>query len=216
MLTSSSLIPINTREKNFELLMNIYQKAANQVVEELEQVRELINYWYGYEAISNIVARIKTPKSIIKKMKKKNYALTYQNLITKINDIAGIRIVCPLKTDIYTILNMIEQMPNIKIINRKDYISKPKESGYSGYHLIIQTMVVVENKQLPIKVEIQLRTMAMDFWATNEHKIKYKANKKLSSLDSKKLTIYAKILNMLDNKIMKIAQKQNKSQVAIK
>ena len=111
---------------------------------------------------------------------------------------------------------MIEQMPNIKIINRKDYISKPKESGYSGYHLIIQTMVVVENKQLPIKVEIQLRTMAMDFWATNEHKIKYKTNKKLSSLDSKKLTIYAKILNMLDNKIMKIAQKQNKSQVAIK
>ncbi len=216
MLTSSSLIPINTREKNFELLMNIYQKAANQVVEELEQVRELINYWYGYEAISNITARIKTPKSIIKKMKKKNYALTYQNLITKINDIAGIRIVCPLKTDIYTILNMIEQMPNIKIINRKDYISKPKESGYSGYHLIIQTMVVVENKQLPIKVEIQLRTMAMDFWATNEHKIKYKTNKKLSSLDSKKLTIYAKILNMLDNKIMKIAQKQNKSQVAIK
>ena len=196
--------------------MNIYQKAANQVVEELEQVRELINYWYGYEAISNITARIKTPKSIIKKMKKKNYALTYQNLITKINDIAGIRIVCPLKTDIYTILNMIEQMPNIKIINRKDYISKPKESGYSGYHLIIQTMVVVENKQLPIKVEIQLRTMAMDFWATNEHKIKYKTNKKLSSLDSKKLTIYAKILNMLDNKIMKIAQKQNKSQVAIK
>lgn len=216
MLTSSSLIPINTREKNFELLMNIYQKATNQVVEELEQVRELINYWYGYEAISNITARIKTPKSIIKKMKKKNYALTYQNLITKINDIAGIRIVCPLKTDIYTILNMIEQMPNIKIINRKDYISKPKESGYSGYHLIIQTMVVVENKQLPIKVEIQLRTMAMDFWATNEHKIKYKTNKKLSSLDSKKLTIYAKILNMLDNKIMKIAQKQNKSQVAIK
>ena len=216
MLTSSSLIPINTREKNFELLMNIYQKAANQVVEELEQVRELINYWYGYEAISNITARIKTPKSIIEKMKKKNYALTYQNLITKINDIAGIRIVCPLKTDIYTILNMVEQMPNIKIINRKDYISKPKESGYSGYHLIIQTMVVVENKQLPIKVEIQLRTMAMDFWATNEHKIKYKTNKKLSSLDSKKLTIYAKILNMLDNKIMKIAQKQNKSQVAIK
>ena len=216
MLTSSSLIPINTREKNFELLMNIYQKAANQVVEELEQVRELINYWYGYEAISNITARIKTPKSIIKKMKKKNYSLTYQNLINKINDIAGIRIVCPLKTDIYTILNMIEQMPNIKIINRKDYISKPKESGYSCYHLIIQTMVVVENKQLPIKVEIQLRTMAMDFWATNEHKIKYKTNKKLSSLDSKKLTIYAKILNMLDNKIMKIAQKQNKSQVAIK
>lgn len=216
MLTSSSLMPINTREKNFELLMNIYQKAAEQVVEELEQVRELINYWYGYEAINNITARIKTPKSMIRKMKKKNYALTYQNLINKINDIAGIRIVCPLKPDIYTILDMIEQMPNIKIIKRKDYISKPKESGYSGYHLIIQTPVVVENRELPIKVEIQLRTMAMDFWATNEHKIKYKTNKKLSPLDSRKLTIYAKILNILDNKIMKISQKQNKKQVAVR
>ena len=216
MLTSSSLMPINTREKNFELLMNIYQKAAEQVVEELEQVRELINYWYGYEAINNITARIKTPKSMIRKMKKKNYALTYQNLINKINDIAGIRIVCPLKPDIYTILDMIEQMPNIKIIKRKDYISKPKESGYSGYHLIIQTSVVVENRELPIKVEIQLRTMAMDFWATNEHKIKYKTNKKLSPLDSRKLTIYAKILNILDNKIMKISQKQNKKQVAVR
>lgn len=209
-------MPINTREKNFELLMNIYQKAAQQVVEELEQVRELINYWYGYEAINNITARIKTPKSMIRKMKKKNYALTYQNLINKINDIAGIRIVCPLKTDIYTILDMIEQMPNIKIIKRKDYISKPKESGYSGYHLIIQTPVVVENRELPIKVEIQLRTMAMDFWATNEHKIKYKTSKKLSPLDSRKLTIYAKILNILDNKIMKISQKQNKKQVAVR
>lgn len=209
-------MPINTREKNFELLMNIYQKAAEQVVEELEQVRELINYWYGYEAINNITARIKTPKSMIRKMKKKNYALTYQNLINKINDIAGIRIVCPLKPDIYTILDMIEQMPNIKIIKRKDYISKPKESGYSGYHLIIQTPVVVENRELPIKVEIQLRTMAMDFWATNEHKIKYKTNKKLSPLDSRKLTIYAKILNILDNKIMKISQKQNKKQVAVR
>lgn len=141
-------------------------------------------------------------------MKRKNYKLNYKNIINNINDIAGIRIICPLKSNIYTIINVIEQMPNVKILNKKDYIAKPKESGYSGYHLIIETPVEIEEKQIPIKVEIQLRTMAMDFWATNEHKMKYKTNKKLSWLDSKKLIMYAKILSIIDNKLMKINRKQ--------
>ncbi|MCI9177138.1 MAG: GTP pyrophosphokinase family protein [Clostridia bacterium] len=191
--------------------MNIYQKAQNQVLEELIKIKEAINKIYGYEAIHSIASRIKTPNSIVRKMKKKNYSLTYKNLIEKINDIAGIRIICPLKNDIYHVVDIIEQMPNIKIIKKKDYVSKPKESGYSGYHLIVETPVELEGRNLPIKVEIQIRTMAMDFWATNEHKMKYKTNKKLSFLDSKKLTIYAKILNILDNKMMNIYEKQRKS-----
>ena len=102
----------------------------------------------------------------------------------------------------------IKQLPNIRIIKEKDYIKHPKESGYSGYHLIVETYVDIEEKKIPVKVEIQLRTMAMDFWATNEHKMKYKGTKKLSFVDSKKLTIYAKIVNFLDDKIMKIHKKQ--------
>lgn len=212
-MSTYGLVPIDIKEKNFELLMKIYQKGAEQVLEELQQMKEGMSNLYGYEVINNITARIKTPSSIIRKMKKKNYPLTYQNLIEKINDIAGVRIICPLKNDIYTIVNLIEQMPNLKVIKAKDYLKKPKKSGYSGYHIIVQTLVTVEGAKLPIKVEIQLRTMAMDFWATNEHKMKYKTNKKLSFIDSKKLTIYAKILNLLDNRMMQICQKQRKKQV---
>ena len=154
--------------------------------------------------------RIKSSTSIINKMKKKQYKLNYTNLINNINDIAGIRIVCSLKNDIYTVINVIEKILNIKVLKKKDYITKPKKSGYSGYHLIVEVPVKIENKKIFVKVEIQLRTMAMDFWATNEHKMKYKTNKPLSSFDSKKLTIYAKILNILDDKIMKLYQKQSR------
>lgn len=195
------------------MLMSVYQKALEQVVNELMQIKISMNTIYGYEVINHVTSRIKTPESIMNKMKKKKYEPNYQNLIHNINDIAGVRIICPLKTDIDTIINIIEQMPNMKIIKTKDYIAKPKQSGYSGYHLIIETPVQVEEKILPVKVEIQLRTMAMDFWATNEHKVKYKTNKKLSNVDSKKMVIYAKILNFIDSKIAKLYAKQRKREV---
>ena len=188
--------------------MSIYQIALNQVVQELEQVKLGMNKIYGYEIINHITSRIKTPKSILKKMKKKNYQLNYQNLVDNINDIAGVRAICPTKNNIDTLVSIINQLPNMKVIKEKDYISRPKQSGYSGYHLIVEVPVEVDEQIIPVKVEIQIRTMAMDFWATNEHKIRYKSDKRLSRLDSHKLTTYAKIINMLDNKIMEIYNKQ--------
>ena len=188
--------------------MSVYQVALNQVVEELEQIKLGMNRIYGYEIINHITSRIKTPDSIVKKMKKKNYKLNYQNLVYNINDIAGVRAICPTKRNIESLVSIINQLPNMKVIKEKDYITKPKESGYSGYHLIVEVPIQVEGKTLPVKVEIQLRTMAMDFWATNEHKVKYKTNKKISNLDSKKMVLYAKILNFIDKKISHIYQKQ--------
>lgn len=194
------------KDREFNLIIQIYKKALEQVLEDLKEIRN--NYEEFNNIISSISSRIKTKESIINKMKRKNYKLNYKNIINNINDIAGIRIICPLKSNIYTIINIIEQMPNVKILNKKDYIAKPKESGYSGYHLIIETPVDIEGKQIPIKIEIQLRTMAMDFWATNEHKMKYKTEKKLSWIDSKRLVIYAKLLSIIDNRLMKINKKQ--------
>lgn len=188
--------------------MSVYEIALKQVEEEMTQIKESFNKIYGYDIINNITARIKEPNSIVNKMQKKHYEMNYKNLIENINDIAGIRVICPLKNDIYKTVNVIKQIPNIRIIKVKDYIKKPKESGYSGYHLIVETDVEINGEAIPVKVEIQLRTMAMDFWATNEHKMKYKSNRKLSFLDSKKLTIYAKIVDFLDNKIMRIHKKQ--------
>lgn len=207
-MAASGLVPIHIGGRNFNILMGLYQKALEQVAEELTQIKKSFHKIYGYDIINNITTRIKTPNSIVNKMQKKHYEMNYKNLIENINDIAGIRVTCPLKNDIYKTINIIKQIPNVRIIKVKDYIKKPKESGYSGYHLIVETDVEIKEEMIPVKVEIQLRTMAMDFWATNEHKMKYKSTKKLSFWDSRKLTIYAKLVNFLDNKIMRIHKKQ--------
>lgn len=208
-IISNELIPIDVKDKDFNIIMSIYKEALNQVYNDLTEIQNQLKNLYGYDIINNISTRIKTLDSIINKMKKKNYKINYKNLINNINDIAGIRVICPLKDNIYTVKNIIENMDNIKILEEKDFISKPKKSGYSGYHIIVETPVNILNNTFLVKVEIQIRTMAMDFWSTNEHKIKYKSNKKISKFDSKKLVYYAKILNILDNKIMELYKKQN-------
>ena len=205
-----SLVPIDVQEKKFQTLMLIYEKAMIQAKEELEGFKTSLKEIYNYDVISNIESRIKTPDSIVKKMKKKNYDLNYEELIKNINDVAGIRIVCPFKTDVQKIRDIIEKNSNIEIIEVKDYINKPKKSGYSGIHLICQTPVNLGDNVAKVKVEIQIRTMAMDFWSTTEHKIKYKAKNKLKLIDSIKMVQYAKIVNKLDEKITKINSKYAK------
>ncbi len=207
-MSTNQLISLELDIQKFDLLMGVYEKALNQVFDTLLQVKAKLYSEFSYDIINNISRRIKTPESIIDKMKKKHYDIDFKNIIENINDVAGVRITCPVKNDIYTILKIIEKLSNLEIIERKDYLSKPKKSGYSGYHIIVETPVKVEGKIVPVKVEIQIRTMAMDFWATNEHKVRYKSNKKLSILDSKRLTDYAKIINIIDEKIMEIYHKQ--------
>ena len=202
-----SLVPIDVQEKKFQTLMLIYEKAMIQAKEELEGFIASLYVFYKYDVISNIESRIKTPDSIVKKMKKKNYDLNYEELIKNINDVAGIRIICPFKTDIFKIKEVIERNSNLEILELKDYVNTPKKSGYSGFHIIAQTPVNIGDTVAGVKVEIQIRTMAMDFWSTTEHKIKYKAKNKLSIIDSIKMVQYAKIVNKLDEKITKINSK---------
>ena len=202
-----SLVPIDVQEKKFQTLMLIYEKAMMQAKKELEEFQASLKELYNYNVINNIESRIKTPDSIIKKIKKKNYDLNYEELIRNINDIAGIRIVCPFKTDIFKIKETIEKKSALEVLEVKDYIKTPKKSGYSGLHIIAQTPVTIGDTVAQVKIEIQIRTMAMDFWSTTEHKIKYKAKNKLSKIDSMKMVQYAKIINKLDEKITKINSK---------
>lgn len=206
-LSTLSLVTIDIKEKNFQTLMLIYKKAMLQVKSELERFQTELKEFYNYDVINNINCRIKSPDSIIQKMKKKNYDLNYKELIGNINDVAGIRIVCPFKTDIYKIKDMIERSSLVEMIEVKDYVKKPKKSGYSGLHLIGQTPINIGDTMVPVKIEIQIRTMAMDFWSTAEHKIKYKAKNNLNRLDSKRMVQYAKMINKIDEKITKINSK---------
>ena len=206
-IKSNEIVPIDTKNDNFKTLMNIYETAMFQVKDELDVVKDNLNSSNNYDVINTINYRIKNPDSILEKMERKNYELNYNNLIRNINDVAGIRIVCPFKSDIIKIKESIENIDNIEILEEKDYITNPKKSGYSGFHIIVQTPVMVGNNQAKVKTEIQIRTMAMDFWATTEHKIKYKAKSKISKIDARKMRRYSTVINVLDDKINNINKK---------
>ena len=193
---------IEEKTNTFEKLMTIYEMAITELETKLNILQKEFKVFYNYDLIDHINTRIKQPESIVNKMKKKGYELTYKEMIENINDIAGVRIICQLKDDIFKIRNLIEELPGIQIEKEKDYVNHPKESGYSSYHMIIKIPVTLSKQTIYVKVEIQIRTMAMDFWASLEHKMKYKTDKEVSKKTSKELVNYAKIVNKIDNKIM--------------
>lgn len=195
---------IQVKDESFEKLMFIYYSAIKELEVKINIMKEQFNYFYNYNLINNVTSRVKEPKSIIKKMKMKNYELTYKDMIEKINDVAGIRIICPLKQDIFIVKEMIKSFPNYTIIKEKDYITKPKKSGYSSYHLIVEVPVNIAQNVFPVKVEIQICTMAMNFWTNLEHEVKYKPTKQPSNKISKELVSCAQLVNKLDDKMMRI------------
>lgn len=193
---------IEEKTNTFEKLMTIYEMAITELETKLNILQKEFKVFYNYDLIDHINTRIKQPDSIVNKMKKKGCELTYKEMIENINDIAGVRIICQLKDDIFKIRNLIEELPGIQIEKEKDYVNHPKESGYSSYHMIIKIPVTLSKQTIYVKVEIQIRTMPMDFWASLEHKMKYKTDKEVNKKTSKELVNYAKIVNKIDNKIM--------------
>ena len=193
---------IEEKTNTFEKIMTIYEMAITELETKINILQKEFKVFYNYDLIDHIHTRLKQPDSIVNKMEKKGCELTYKEMIENINDIAGIRIICQLKDDIFKIRNLIEEIPGIQIEKKKDYVNHPKESGYSSYHMIIKVPVTLSKQTIYVKVEIQIRTMAMDFWASLEHKMKYKTDKEVNKKTSKELVNYAKIVNKIDNKIM--------------
>lgn len=183
---------LDVKEEPFEKLMFFYKSALKQLELQMNIIKDEFKLIYNYDLIDHIDTRIKEPKSIVKKMEKKKYDKTYLNLIEKINDIAGIRIVCTLKDDIFFIRDLVKQIPDIHVLKEKDYVTNPKESGYSSYHMIVEVPVKLTQKTIYVKCEIQIRTLAMDFWASFEHKVKYKTKNDVNPKMSKELVSCAK------------------------
>ena len=193
---------LDVKEEPFEKLMFFYKSALKQLELQMNIIKDEFKLIYNYDLIDHIDTRIKEPKSIVKKMEKKKYDKTYLNLIEKINDIAGIRIVCTLKDDIFFIKNLVKQIPDIHVLKEKDYVTNPKESGYSSYHMIVEVPVKLTQKTIYVKCEIQIRTLAMDFWASFEHKVKYKTKNDVNPKMSKELVSCAKMINKFDTKMI--------------
>ncbi len=195
---------LDVKDEPFDKLMFFYQSALKQLELQMNIIKEEFKIMYNYDLIDHIDTRIKEPKSIVKKMEKKKYKKTYYNLIEKINDIAGMRIVCTLKDDIFFIKDLVKQIPDIHILNEKDYVTNPKPSGYSSYHMIVEVPVKLSQKTIYVKCEIQIRTLAMDFWASFEHKVKYKTEQEVNKKTSKELVNCAKMISKFDDKMISL------------
>ena len=164
-----NMMPINQ-------LMSYYRCAIMEVETKFKVLNEQFSLQYDRNPIETIKTRLKSPEGIVKKLTRKNYPITLESIEKNINDIAGVRVICSFPEDIYLLADCLLQQDDVTLIEIKDYIKKPKESGYRSLHLIIEVPIFLQNEKKNMKVEVQLRTIAMDFWASVEHKLRYKKN----------------------------------------
>ena len=159
-----------------ESLMAYYRCAIMEVETKFNVLNEQFSLQYDRNPIESIKARVKSFDSILKKVKRKQIPFSLESIEENINDIAGVRVICSFQEDIYMLADCLLQQDDVRLIERKDYIKNPKPGGYRSLHLIIEVPIFLEKEKRPMKVEVQLRTIAMDFWASLEHKLRYKKN----------------------------------------
>lgn len=200
---------------SWETMMLLYKSALMEVGTKLEILNEEFKHIHQYNPIEHIKQRIKSPESIVKKLKKRGLDSTIENMREFINDIAGIRVICSFTSDIYRIAEMIRNQNDIKVISVKDYIISPKESGYKSFHMIVSVPIYLSDSVVDTKVEIQIRTVAMDFWASLEHKVNYKLDQDDSDEEIKNIRrrLYdcAQMVSVLDDEMLARSKKNCRS-----
>ena len=185
-------------------LTKLYEFGVQEIHTKIKILTEELYVFYRQAPVEHIKTRVKTPQSIIRKLKKRNIKPTPENAKKYLTDIAGIRIICSFTSDIYKIFEMLENQNDIQLIKYKDYIENPKKSGYQSLHMIISIPVFLSNSKVDVPVEIQIRTIAMDFWASLEHKLKYKYDEKAPIHIEDELRDCAMRINDLDSRMLKI------------
>ena len=208
--TIQEYIRERSEKDSFETAMFIYESALIQMNSRIEVLNNELNHVYSYNPIEYVKMRLKTPESIMKKLKKHGYSISIDDMVEHVNDIAGIRITCSFFSEIYFLADMLARQDNLSVIHIKDYISRPKESGYMSYHMLLSIQVALADAVIPTKVEVQIRTMAMDFWASLEHKIYYKYEGNAPGYFARELQECASIISRLDAKMMSLNEAMKK------
>lgn len=188
----------------WKTVMFLYNSALKEVGTKLEILNDEFKHVHRYNPIEHIKTRIKTPESIVKKLKRNGYEISIDNMIQYINDIAGVRLICSFTSDIYRLAEMIGNQSDLKVLTIKDYIKTPKESGYKSYHMLVSVPIFLSDSVVNTKVEIQIRTIAMDFWASLEHKIYYKFEGNAPDYISRELRDCAEMVSGLDEKMLSL------------
>ena len=204
-------------QEGFEAFRHAYRAAIKEVRTKIEILSEDFAVRHDYNSIHHIERRLKTPDSIEEKLTRLGKEITIASARENIFDIAGIRVVCNFIDDVYAIADMLTSQSDVKLLTEKDYIKNPKPNGYRSLHLIIEVPIFLEKEKRPMKVEVQLRTIAMDFWASLEHKLRYKKNIPESEAEylAKELVECAGISASLDQRMEAIRDRMEAAQEKI-
>lgn len=200
-----NLMPMNE-------LMAYYRCAIMEVETKFKVLDEQFSLEYDRNPIESIKSRLKSYESIIKKLKDRDLPFSLEAIQENIRDVAGIRVICSFPEDIYMLADCLLSQDDVKLIEKKDYIKNPKKSGYRSLHLIIEVPIFLRNEKKSMKVEVQLRTIAMDFWASLEHKLRYKKNidPKENEMLEKELLQCSEISAALDKRMEEIRDRIEK------
>lgn len=194
--------------RRYMALMSRYRCAIMEVETKLRVLNEEFSSQYDRNPFESIKSRLKSPISILEKLQRRGVRLTEDNMATAIeqnlNDVAGIRVVCSFQEDIYRLADLLARQDDVKVLRIKDYIKHPKPNGYRSLHLILEVPVFLEEGKTPIKVEVQFRTIAMDFWASLDHKLRYKKNIENEEEIMEKLRQSAEAIAALDHEMQEI------------
>lgn len=190
--------------KDFREFFTIYNSAIKEVRTKFEILNDDLSVDYERNPIEMIKSRIKSPESIVGKLNRRGLPMTAESIENNLYDIAGVRVICSFVDDIYKVADMLVSQDDIKVIEIKDYIKNPKPNGYRSYHMIIEIPVFFSNCKKNIKVEVQLRTIAMDFWASLEHKMKYKKDIDDVEIIYKELKECADVIASTDSRMQEI------------
>ncbi len=185
-------------------LLTKYQFALKMIEAEVEVLLQEFTLKHGYNPVEHSKVRLKSKKSIMEKLERKGKEYTAINMLQYVDDIVGVRIVCSFLTDVYDIVSMISKSSNLIIKEKKDYIANPKKTGYMSYHLVVLVPVYLQDGVEYMNCEIQIRTMAMDFWASLDHKLSYKFKEIIPSEVEEKLYEYSLMIQQLDQKMLEL------------
>ncbi|WP_296846567.1 GTP pyrophosphokinase family protein [Treponema sp.] len=189
----------------FQQIMMVYESAIKQIETKLDILNKENKVSGRRNPIETVKSRVKSPQSIAGKLEKRHLPVTFDSMVENLHDIAGVRVICPYISDIYSVRDMLLKQPDITLLEEKDYIKNPKESGYRSLHLVIEVPVYLSQATHNVKVEIQLRTIAMDFWACLEHELHYKTTTNVPESIRRELFRVAETIAMTDREMEEIA-----------
>ncbi len=198
---------IKKQEERFNEIICWYECAIKEVRTKLEVLNEEFQTTTSRNPIDNIKSRVKNPMSIYEKLERRGYPITLDSIVNKLHDVAGIRVICPFIDDIYTVANVLITQDDIKLVQIKDYIKNPKPNGYRSLHLVIEIPIFLSTGKRLMKVEVQIRTIAMNFWASLEHQIHYKKNQDDVEDVVAQLTECANVIYETDTKMQAIRKR---------